>query len=405
MILLLVLVLVVFFIPKKQRIESYGKTDNLVYQAKQQVPFVPTSAYSKFVNPISVHRPTSEDNPIIPMTSKIVDNNIVYSDSNVCKTPWSYSCQTNDDCAAFGIGEKCEGPLGAQYCVCETEMKEKSRPLNHNNSIVGLGAVCTESSQCGSGNCKNAVGQSSKMCKCKDTEEFDYNTQKCRAVANAKVLLDTPKIFGSESYARDNFMSPVVKLPDGTCSTVYKRCNQTSECSLGEGCTPDRFCGCQLISSNDLASGTFRNGAKCSNNDQCANNQSCVNQTCMCPTGQYYDFNSNYCVCYDSKDTVDPATGKCTNFYQQKRLLCNTTGKSCSSNKDAGLGEICDPNTHVLYCNADIHVNQIEGGARCETDKQCWSGHCVTNIEQGIKVCTPGDHSQYQYMLAQYAEF
>jgi hypothetical protein len=338
---------------------------------------------------------TSHNNPtnVKPSDKLNATTNLpTYSDKFVCNTPWNMNCVTNDSCAQFGIGESCQGPQGQQFCVCQTKhndgITKLSKPTPYTeNMIIDLGGVCTQDNQCISGYCKDIYGQFSKMCSCPDNTQFDEQSKKCILIPQSV---------------------PDISPPAGSCTTSGKSCKANSQCSLGEACTPDGFCACQLVRPGRAEENKVSVGGNCAMDTQCVKSAICKNnngsKTCQCPPQFVYDWSTNTCKCPMNGDVWDSIQKKCVPPQELKRTLCPTsTSFQCASNAQCGLGEYCDMVTQKCVCTMNTYLSgYIEMGGKCDSDRQCSSGKCVQN--GGAKICAPSnDISTYSLAITDYS--
>lgn len=378
--------------------EAYAlQNANVVVNPNSKAPFsalfppgprtTPPSAYAELEAPKIL---TSENNPQTSPTLKAGKWGTTYSDQHVCNTPWSLPAYNNDSCAQYGIGEMAKGPPGHQFCVCETKLKNgqkvgRSIPTSE-NIVIGVGAVCTQDSQCSTNYCGTRPGQFSKMCLCPPGLEWDDDNQKC--IGGFQPNPDEWSTIYDEHV--ESWRPP----PEGAIPSSGALCASNKDCGLGEACTPDNFCASQLIdamsggaSALEHADNYFNIGANCLTNEQCANNMECLNYRCSCPQPLVYEWYSRTCQCVDGSKT--PLNGQCVKPSQIPRTFCPTTPPSFAKGwQDCGLGEVFVPGSHACACVTDlktIHPGKIGAGGKCQDSTQCSSGNCQ-NVD-GVNVC------------------
>lgn len=409
-----ILFVALIFLLIKYNKEHYNCNPVVPLNAKPQN--MPPSAYAQLVQPQILssanNPPTSPNfNYINTVNSQVQNTNP--QNELACNTPWSQNCVNNDACAMFGVGESCSGPVGNQFCVCQSSLKngkpvESGKKVKANDVVVGVGGVCTNNEQCCTNYCGKQVGQFSKLCKCPSNLVFNNQELKCECPVGT--FLDHKEIncldFWSdigecvcpEGYdlidgkcVLDSCVDLPKPLNDKICETSGKLCGSTSECSLGEYCDSNGQCLCMVTNyEQNNQYGTFLGGANCSTDDQCAHNMVCTSKNsktgfgiCNCPEGLYYNndlgYKSWYCTCPDSRQSVDPLTKKCTNNDDFKRALCPSTLDSPikKSQAECGLGELFNPVTGKCYCGGDVHTGKIFKGANCINNQQCELGNCV----------------------------
>jgi hypothetical protein len=336
----------------------------------------PPTAYGQLVAPMIL---SSSDNKDIPNT--MLDD--VYSDKYTCHTPWSLRCSTNDSCAQYGIGESCEGPEGSKFCVCESKYKNSDKQIladtvTDDNIVIGVGGVCSKNEQCCTNTCSNMPGIFSKTCICPQGKRWDIDSGLCVEQFYSSDTGQFSKVIDYSSYYNNPVHGPVPTfqpIPKGSIESVGKLCISTSECSLGEACTPDNFCASQLIPDIERDGNKFFAGAKCENSDQCTNNLQCSDNVCSCADPLIFDYTSRTCQCSDGTKVLN--NGECKDPNQVKRHMCPTTPPAFSlSITECGLGERFNPSTKQCMCVANLHSQKINQGGLCENDQQCYFGKC-----------------------------
>jgi hypothetical protein len=359
---------------------------------------VPQSAYAELVTPLIL---SSANNPDRPPTMNMQTGQ--YSDKFVCNTPWKLRAFNNDSCAQYGIGEAAQGPEGNKFCVCEAKYKAgpnggagggavKPSSPNASNIVVGEGAVCTEHSQCCTGNCVAVPGQFSKMCVCPNGSVWNSNNNKC--IPEYAV---SPGAFSGmyDNSNGDYYPEP----PRGAAPSTGKLCGSNAECGLGEACTPSNFCASMIAADNNTYANKFLIGANCKSDVQCANNMDCIGGVCACKKPLMYEFTSATCQCPDG--TKELSGGRCMPPDQVPRKLCPSIPPSYSPNAGGcGLGEQFNFSTNQCMCVADLHTGKINHGGMCTSSNQCKWGTCQ-NVD-GYNVCIDHNTSLYKLAMEEY---
>lgn len=363
---------------------------------------VPPTAYAQLMAPKVL---TSESNPPTSPTLKAGPWQTTYSDKFVCNTPWSLPAYNNDSCAQYGIGEMADGPPGHQFCVCNAKLRdgkgvEHSSPTSE-NVVIGVGAVCTQDSQCSTNYCGTRPGQFSKMCLCPPRLRWNEEGQKCIGTFAPDQ--------GSWSNIYDEHVESYRPPPEGSIPSNGKLCASDKDCGLGEACTPGNFCASQLInamsggvSALEHADNFFNIGANCQTNEQCANNMQCLNNRCSCPQPLTYDWTSRTCQCADG--SLELSNGQCVNPSQIPRIFCPSTPPSFARGwQDCGLGEVFVPGSNACACVTNlktIHPGKIGAGGKCQNSNQCESGTCK-NVDN-INVCSEPSISVAKVAIERY---
>jgi hypothetical protein len=350
--------------------------DTTILQTKSALfpptpPNMPESGYSKLVSgKILSDTNNLPKNPSYSFNSK---GEVNYSDKLACNTPSEAYCVTNDSCAQYGIGEKCEGPEGYKRCVCESALKsgEISNKVPGNQVIIGYGAVCTSNNQCITNFCNEALpGMYSKYCDCSPGYEWDQYTTKCRPAFNDAVY--------------KSVIPPIGSCPQSAFGTL---CTGNAGLPKGMACNRDGYAICMLSDTSDNEEYRILNGGNCESSDECYGMLTCdVNKyghkVCICPKGTGWDERSYSCTCPDAYDIYDPKTKKCYKPGAEPHSVCVNSryGKitPCTSDNQVGMGEHCDPSQHVVVCDAlSLPYNmEINMGGRCKTSNDCKSGVC-----------------------------
>lgn len=352
---------------------------------------------------------------------KYNEDGSLQKENYICGSPEYMRCSTNDSCSQYGIGEICDGPIGASYCICNTKIKKSvdgvwervtsKREPGFGIVSISVGGVCTDDSQCETGVCTDTPGIFSKSCKCPEGKIWDVNNNKCvnseyPRTPTGDIPISITQDQKDNSIGATNFYEKTRDPPrvEGVCSTNGKFASSTAECSIGETLNPTGFCTCVLINPGLLGENLIDVGGRCSETSQCANNMICGSNVedntniCKCPTGMKYNWNNKTCECPNPTHIFDYSDGKCKNPRDIKRELCpnstpNSTPNSrnsnfCSSNSECGLGELCNPSSMTCYCKANLHNSIIGDGGLCSNNSQCKSGKCEI-LKDGLKYCKP----------------
>lgn len=359
---------------------------------------MPQSAYAELMAPLVLSSAKNQPTARTLDDSKGGYSYDFYSDKYVCNTPWSMTASSNDSCAQYGIGERAEGPMGHQFCVCEAKLKNGNsigtiKP-SASEVTIGFGAVCTEDSQCCTNYCGETQGQFSKMCKCPAGLQWDSVAQSCVGTYIADQ--------GGFSSMYDDRVESYLPPPFGAIPTSGKLCASNGECGLGEACTPDNFCASQLMPTTETYGNQFNVGANCDTSDQCANNMQCMNGVCACPDPLIYEFSSHDCQCVDGSKS--PLGNTCVKPSVLPRRFCPTVPPGFSRGwKDCGLGEVFIPGSNACACVTDlttIHPGKIGKGGKCENTSQCKSGECRKMND--ISVCVEPSDPLWSLAVSEY---
>lgn len=413
---------------------------------------MPPSAYSKLIQPEIL---SSAYNPPYNGCTKEQQETVGCPDYNAvkyaCNSPWNHRCKDNDACASNSIGEKCEGPQGNMYCVCESVLKEgvphpkEGQKVPKDDVIVSYGGVCTEDKQCCTGYCASQIGIFSKMCLCPDGKYYNDKTQQCECPEGTHYEYKEANCIDSiipqkdieafqctcpEGYIFDNKKKkciwnqcsrnePALKTNKAVDSSVGMACRHNNECSLGEECTGDQFY--DIDSKNSTPYGYCRSRigdptkkgeaykilgrGNCTEDSQCAYNTKCIKGTCGCDTtlGQYYaqdGLDSGWCKCDDSEESIDPLTGKCANPYKFKTLVCpnsvNVNQNEPTTIPQLGLikGKFCNGNNDCgLGENCNLTHRICVCNSDVHTEKIFDGGICNTTDQCEDSMCIKDKNS------------
>lgn len=356
---------------KKSVIESMADVNNsfACQGAFPEKPnTIPYSTYAQLVQPFIE---TSDSNPPIEPTIVLNDNNqLIVDDKSVCKTPSEAFCTNNDLCARYGIGESCQGPEGYGRCVCEVRKVDGK---------IGIDGVCTSDDQCCTNYCYGGSGLQSKFCSCPEDKQWDPVEGKCVAVV-------------------ENVIYSPVLAPKGVCLREGNRveglsCSKDTDCGLGAACNGTGYCVCLLSTQGDYIENKIKLGGLCESSDQCLPNLLCEknqygDKTCLCPKGLLYDWTTNWCDCPTPGDVYLADREMCFPPNNVPRKTCPNKGAYCKNDTDVGLGESCDPVSHVAVCHAkDLPYSQfIFGPGKCNDNSDCVSNQCLKS-NNGFSYC------------------
>ena len=282
------------------------------------------------------------------------------------------SCDNDGQCAdGFCAGGVCSECAADGDCGQTGSCVDDTAGVGWWVCVSGLGEVCNDPAQCGSGFCYNPPGPGPRYCS-ECAEDVDCgNQQVC--------VLDQDlgwAICVGDGALGDPCVSPDECIADFCTADVCSGCAVDGDCSGGGTCedgTQDvgyYYCtgglGDDCQAGADCASGycydPFWPGgmicSECEADGDCAAQQACE-----------YEQGLNYAICVGTGDLGD----SCATGAECQSLICNTDICSeCLADADCGEGGTCLDDTGdsgYFVCSGGL-------GDRCQTGADCTSSYC-----------------------------